>query len=272
MMNIIPNLCNQIKVVFFDIDETLIVKHKDFLPETVLPALKALKTKGIIPAIATGRSPCSIALKVQQLINEVGIELLVTMNGQFVSYNQKVIEKHPISTEKITKIVNYFDRHNIAYAFVSQDDIYVSAKTPEVRSALDPITTNYYVDKNYYLRHEVFQILPFYREDKDEQVVQSGILDNLKVVRWDADSVDLFDAQGSKARGIQAAVNYLGLTMNNVMAFGDGLNDLEMMEAVGVGVAMGNAHNDLKAKADFITDHIEEHGIANFLRKSGLID
>ncbi|OOF58592.1 Cof-type HAD-IIB family hydrolase [Rodentibacter myodis] len=268
----IPNLRNQIKVVFFDIDETLIVKHKDYLPETVLPALKALKTNGIIPAIATGRSPCSIPLKVKRLMEEVGIELLVTMNGQFVCFGQKVIEKHPIPTEKIANITAYFDRQNIAYAFVSQDDIYVSAKTPEVHSALDPITTNYHIDKNYYLRHEVFQILPFYREDKDEQVAQSGILDNLKVVRWDEDSVDLFDAQGSKARGIQAAINYLGFTMENVMAFGDGLNDLEMMEAVGVGVAMGNAHDKLKAKADFITDHIEEQGIANFLRKSGLID
>lgn len=271
-MSTIPNFRHQIKVVFFDIDETLLVKHKDFIPETVLPALKALKANGIIPAIATGRSICSIAPKVQQLIKEVGIELLVTMNGQFVSYGQNVIEKHPIPTAKIARITDYFDSQNIAYAFVSQDEICVSAITPELRVALDPITKNYRVNKDYYQQHEVFQILPFYREDKDEQVVQSGILDGLKVVRWDVESVDLFDSQGSKARGIQAAVNYLGLTMDNVMAFGDGLNDLEMMEAVGVGVAMGNAHDDLKSKANFVTDHIEEHGIANFLRKAGLID
>ena len=266
-----PNLREQIKIVFFDIDETLYVKFKDHLPESVAPALRQLKANGIIPAIATGRAPCSLPQKIYQLIDDIGIDLFVTMNGQYVSYQGKVIEKHPIPTEKIAQVVEFFDRHQIEYAFVSQDDVYVSNPTPEMHRALDPILTGYHVDKNYYLHHEVFQILPFYRAEQDELVEKSGILDSLRVVRWDEDSVDLFDAEGSKARGIQAVLRHLNLDMQNIMAFGDGLNDLEMMHNVGVGVAMGNGHDDLKAVANFVTDHIEEDGIANFLKKAGLI-
>ncbi|PVX31817.1 hypothetical protein C8D76_12032 [Pasteurella langaaensis DSM 22999] len=272
-MNIssIPNLREQIKIVFFDIDDTLFVKFKDHLPASVAPALRQLKANGIMPAIATGRAPCSLPPQIYQLIDEVGIELFVTMNGQYATYQGKEIEKHPIPTEKIGKIVNFFDRHNIEYAFVSQDDVYISNATPELHSALDPVLTGYHIDKTYYQRHEVFQILPFYRAEQDELVESSGILEGLRVVRWDVDSVDLFDAEGSKARGIQAAVHHLGLKMENVMAFGDGLNDLEMLQVVGVGVAMGNAHQELKAVADFVTDHIEENGIVNFLKKASLI-
>ncbi|EIJ68995.1 Cof-type HAD-IIB family hydrolase [Pasteurella bettyae] len=267
----IANLRDQIKIVFFDIDETLIMKFEDILPDTVLPAIRKLKQNGIIPAIATGRSRCSLPTKIKQLIAEEPIELFVTMNGQLAVFKDQTIEKHPIPTAKVQKLVDFFDAHNISYAFVSDDDVAVSEINPKQQSALDPILTDYIVDKDYFKHHEVFQLLPFYDESQDELVTNAGILDGLRVVRWDKDSVDLFDAEGSKARGIAAAIKKLGFQMENVMAFGDGLNDLEMLSTVGVGVAMGNAHEDLKKVANYVTDRIENDGIYNFLIKSNLI-
>ena len=67
-------------------------------------------------------------------------------------------------------------------------------------------------------------------------------------------------------------VKYLGLQMDNVMAFGDQLNDLEMLSTVGVGVAMGNGHEKLKAIADHVAEPLEQDGIYRFLMKAGLID
>lgn len=261
----------QIKIVFFDIDETLLVKNKDYIPDTVLPALQQLKSNGIIPAIATGRTNSTFPPKIQQLVEDVGIELFVTMNGQRVHYQDKIIAKYPIAKPKIEQIVHFLETHQIEYGFVSESGIFVSEITPKVRSALDPLRTSYQQDKDYYLSHDVFQILPFYDASQDELVENAGILEGLQVIRWNENSVDLFDAQGSKARGIQDALNYFGLTMDNAMAFGDGLNDIDMLKTVGVGVAMGNAHEDLKAVAKHVTDHIEQHGIANFLRQTGLI-
>lgn len=267
----LPNYRQQIRIVFFDIDETLLIKDKDEIPDSVVPALKALKANGIIPAIATGRTNNTFPPKIKQLVDDVGIELFVTMNGQRVHYQNKVIAKYPIAKEKIEQIVSFLTSHHIEYGFVSEKGIFVSDITPKVRTALDPLRTTYTQDKTYYLSHDVFQILPFYDESLDELVQSSGILTDLQVIRWNENSVDLFDAQGSKARGIQDALNYFGFNMENAMAFGDGLNDIEMLKTVGVGVAMGNAHEALKAVAKHTTDRIEHHGIAHFLRRTGLI-
>lgn len=268
----LPNYRHQIKVVFFDIDETLIVKDKDYLPDTVKPAIQQLKANGIIPAIATGRTPSSFPPKIKNLVAETGIDLLVTMNGQYVSYRGEVLAKHPIATEKIRQVVDFLEQHQIEYAFVSNHAIAVSDITPTVRSAMDPLRTAYHVDKHFFKTNDVFQILPFYDASQDQTVAESGILDGLKTVRWHPNSVDLFDAEGSKARGISAALRHLGIEMKNAMAFGDGLNDVEMLSTVGVGVAMGNAHDELKKLADHVAEHIENDGIYRFLLQSGLIN
>ena len=266
------NYRDRIKVVFFDIDETLIVKDKDYLPATVKPAICQLKANGIIPAIATGRAPCSFPPQIKELVAETGIDLLVTMNGQYVSYRGEALAKHPIAAEKIQQVIDFLEQHHIEYAFVSNHAIAVSQITPIVRSAMDPLRTDYHVDKDFFKTHDVFQILPFYDASKDELIANSGILDGLKTVRWHPHSVDLFEAEGSKAHGILAAIRHLGFNIENVMAFGDGLNDVEMLSTVGVGVAMGNAHEELKKLADHVTEHIENDGIYHFLLQSGLIN
>ncbi|WP_373099464.1 MULTISPECIES: Cof-type HAD-IIB family hydrolase [Pasteurellaceae] len=268
----IPNYRDQIKLVFFDIDETLFVKNKNHLPASVLPAIQKLHANGILVGIATGRARCSFPDKLNRVIEAQGVELFVTMNGQAVTYQNQVIERHPIATDKIQTLVDFFDAHRIDYAFVSNEQICVSAITPVLRAALDAVTLDYRVDKAYFKRHDVYQILPFYDQSKDQLIADAQILNGLKTVRWHEHSVDIFDQHGSKARGIAAAVRHLGLSMHNVMAFGDGLNDLEMLGAVGVGVAMGNAHEALKRIATHITDHIEQDGVYRFLQQAGLID
>lgn len=267
----IPNYRSQIKAVFFDIDETLFVKNKIYFPESAKLAIKKLQNNGILVGIATGRARCSFPDKINEVIQQENINTFVTMNGQYAVCGDALIEKHPIPTEKVQKLVNFFDAHNIVYAFVSNNKICVSEITPRLKEALDPITTDYQIDKDYFKSNEVFQVLAFYAEDQDSLIAQSHILDKLKTVRWHENSVDIFDAEGSKARGIEAIAHHLGFSMANVMAFGDGLNDVEMLRAVGVGVAMGNGHEILKNLANHITDHIEEDGIYNFLVKSGLI-
>lgn len=266
-----PNYRDQIKIVFFDIDETLIVKEKDYLPNSIYPAIQKLKANGILPAIATGRTPHSFPPKIRSLIAETGIDIIVAMNGQYVTYRGEVVAKHPIPIEKIRQVVDFLEQHNIDYAFVSDASVAVSNMTSIVRSAMDPLRTEYHIDKTHFNKREIFQILPFYNETQDELIARSGILEGLKTVRWHENSVDLFEKQGSKARGILSVINHLGVDLKNVMAFGDGLNDIEMLATVGVGVAMGNAHQDLKKIASHITDHIEQDGVYNFLLKTGLI-
>ena len=116
----------------------------------------------------------------------------------------------------------------------------------------------------------VYQMLAFYPEEQDKRIL-AGLPNTIKAVRWHQQGIDLLEQQGSKARGIQAALNQLGLNMNDAMAFGDGLNDREMLQAVGLGVAMGNAHPDLKTIAHHIAPAVNEDGIYRALVDLGVI-
>ena len=74
-----------------------------------------------------------------------------------------------------------------------------------------------------------------------------------------------------KANAIETLINYLGIERKNTYAFGDGMNDKEMLEQVNSGIAVGNAKEGLKAVADEITDNIDNNGIYNSMKKHNLI-
>ena len=263
----------QIKLVFFDIDETLYVKDKAYVPPSVYTAIRKLKENGIVPGIATGRARGVFPRVINELIEQENIDMMVTINGQHNSYQGKVIERHPIAIAKIERLIEFFEQHRIIYAFISNDRIAVSGITPEMQAALNPITTDYVVDKQHYRQHEVYQMLAFYDASQDAQIQASGVLgEDLKVLRWHEYSVDVLEDAGSKARGIDTIARHLGYTAANVMAFGDGINDREMIAHVGLGVAMGNAIPELKRVAQYVTSDIEDDGILTALVALGMID
>ena len=263
----------QIKLVFFDIDETLYVKDKAYVPPSVYTAIRKLKERGIVPGIATGRARGVFPREIDELIEQENIDMMVTINGQHNSYQGKVIERHPIAIAKIERLIEFFEQLRIIYAFISNERIAVSAITPEMQAALNPITTEYVVDKQHYRQHEVYQMLAFYDASQDALIQASGVLGgDLKVLRWHKYSVDVLEDAGSKARGIDTIARHLGYTADNVMAFGDGINDSEMIAHVGLGVAMGNALPELKQMAQYVTSDIEDDGILNALIALKIID
>ena len=89
--------------------------------------------------------------------------------------------------------------------------------------------------------------------------------------RWHPAFTDITAKGADKGEGIMAMTKHLGLNPKNTMAFGDGGNDLSMIQAVGVGVAMGNALDSLKQQADYVTTSVDDDGILNALRHYGLV-
>lgn len=259
------------KIVFFDIDDTLYRKQTDTLRPSVVQAIAALKERGIITAIATGRTLAALPDKIRRLIEDSGIDLLVTINGQYISYRGEVLDKQPLNIENIGSICAFLKSRDIPYAFVSEKTIAVSEEIPLVSEALSVILPNHPVDANYFMKHEVYQMLAFYGAEQDGLVEQVAAEYGFKTIRWHKQSVDMLNAEGSKARGITLAIARLGIAMEDVMAFGDGLNDIEMIETVGFGVAMGNAVPELKAVADYVCPSVEEDGVLAGLQSLGVI-
>ncbi|MDO4997535.1 MAG: Cof-type HAD-IIB family hydrolase [Neisseria sp.] len=259
------------KIVFFDIDDTLLNHKTQQIASSTRLALQKLRDKGIITAIATGRTPAVLPSAVCELMAEVGMEMLVAINGQYVRYQNQELVSFAMPEQQVFEIIEYLKKFDVAYAGVSHDGIRVSHESEGLLNAMRDLNIAYIPPASEQENAPIYQMLAFYRQEQAAEI-EANLPSNIKSVRWHKEGVDWLDANGSKARGIAAALDKLGLQMSDAMAFGDGLNDLEMLQAVGFGVAMGNAHPDLQAIADYVCPSIENDGIWQALCDLGVIE
>lgn len=262
---------NPPKIIFFDIDDTLYIKAENRVPDSTITALKSLKKQGIIIAIATGRGKGVFPPSILEMIHQIGIDLLVTINGQYVEYQGNCLMDFPLKNSQIQEVTDYLISQNIAYGYMTADKIFAFDETPALTNALTSLHIPYQTIKaeEFDKSLPIYQILAFY---DDNRTANLHFAEGLKTVRWHISGVDILDKDGSKSRGIEQALTALNLQFSDAWAFGDGLNDIEMLQSVGFGIAMGNAHPQLKAVADFVADDIQQDGIFKSLQSLKIID
>ncbi|MDQ0214807.1 Cof subfamily protein (haloacid dehalogenase superfamily) [Oikeobacillus pervagus] len=255
------------KIVFFDIDGTLLDGEKK-LPDRTKKAVQLLKENGVYTAIATGRAPFMFA----DLRRELEIDSFVSFNGQYVVFENEVIYKNPLNLEKFAPFVASTMKRNHPLVFLNEEMMVANKKgSLFVGESLASLKCPYPTyQPSFYEEKEIYQAL-LCCEDLEDSFYRENFQD-FKFIRWHHYSVDVLPAGGSKAEGIKRVMNRLGGSMEDVYAFGDGLNDIEMLEAAGTGIAMGNACDELKHVADFVTTNVEEDGIYKGLQKIGLIE
>ena len=120
------------------------------------------------------------------------------------------------------------------------------------------------------IQHEdIYQLSAFLPPEKEAEFLRRcpGCL----AVRWEDDFCDILPAGGGKPNGLAHTLAHQGLTREQSIAFGDGGNDVTMLEYAGIGVAMGTACDAAKAAADYVTDDITADGLAKALAHFGLI-
>ena len=96
-------------------------------------------------------------------------------------------------------------------------------------------------------------------------------LSNCTSGRWHPAFTDITSGEADKGKGLQVMAEYLGLDISETMAFGDGGNDISIIREAGIGVAMGNANEEVKAMADYVTSSVDEDGVKNALVHFGII-
>ena len=89
--------------------------------------------------------------------------------------------------------------------------------------------------------------------------------------RWHPAFVDVTAKGNTKQNGIDQIIRHFGIKLEETMAFGDGGNDISMLRHAGIGVAMGNANDNVKAVADYVTTSVDEDGIAHALEQFKII-
>ena len=256
-----------IKAVFFDIDGTLLSHETNTVPPSALEAIRQLRQKGILIFLATGRHR-SLLEGLPQL-RELEYDGAITLNGGYCYDKGGMIFHNPICREDIAALLAYLEGSPMPCGFIETERTYINFYNDRVRqihaaihSPLLPID-----DLRRGLEMPVYQILLYLTEDEDVPTV----MPHTRATRWHSGGVDVIPAEGGKSLGIQKVLAHYGIPWEQTMAFGDGDNDLDMFETVGISVAMGNAASRVRAAADHVTAGVDQDGVAAALTHFGLI-
>lgn len=254
------------KLLFFDVDGTLYDSNKQ-LPALAKEALFKARENGHEIAIATGRAPFMIA----EILEELQIDTYVTFNGQYVVYKGEVIYTNQIPNDTLEEILQFGAQHDHPFVFLNEKEMIATANGyTQIEESLDTLQFPYpAIDKNYYLHKPVYQTLLF--SNQQEQVLYEQQFPTVQFVRWHPYSCDMLPNGGSKALGIAKLIEHTHFEMKDVIAFGDGLNDVEMLSEVGLGVAMGNGHAKAKQAASVVAGHVDEDGLYHVMKELKLI-
>jgi Cof subfamily protein (haloacid dehalogenase superfamily) len=254
------------KIVFFDIDGTLLDENKE-LPDSTVQAVQALKDTGVHVAIATGRAPFMFA----DLRKRLGIDSYVSFNGQYVVFEGEVIYQKPLNRERLHTLKEHAHENGHPLIFMDAETMRASMDNhPYIHVSMGSLKfTHPELDPFYYENRDIYQALLFCKPEEEHLYIHE--YSEFRFVRWHAVSTDILPFGGSKAEGIKRMIERLGIKKEDVYAFGDGLNDIEMLRFVGTGVAMGNAKEEVKEVADFVTKDVAEEGILYGLKQLQLI-
>ena len=258
----------KIKIIFFEIDDTLRNSKTGFIPSTVPTVFQQLREKGILTGIATGRGIFGVVPEIKALKPD----FFVTLNGADIEDKKgNVIYSNKIARDKVEEYIAWTKEVGIDYGLVGSHEAKLSRRTEMISQAIDPIYPNLDVDPDFYQKEDIYQMWTF-EEQGDDLTLPDSLASTLRMVRWHEHSSDVVPISGSKAAGVAKVVDQLGLKPENVMVFGDGLNDLELFDYAGISVAMGVSHEKIKEKADYITKTLEEDGIFDALEGFGMVE
>lgn len=279
-------------IIFFDVDGTLVDVRpsREYIPESTIQAIHETRKKGNFCFLCTGRSKAEI----YPYILDVGFDGIIGAGGGFVEIGNQMLYHKMVSQKAIDHVVNFFNHHDFDYYIESNGGLYASQNLvkrlewitygdlendPEARKKKEETPSHFIpslkegydlhrsdVNKICFLEKEGF---PFERIKKEFEKEFNVI--SCTVPSFGDNSGELSVPGVNKASAIEALITYLNIPKENTYAFGDGLNDMDMLEYCQYGIAVGNAKEKLKEMADEVTDDIANDGIYNSMKKHNLI-
>lgn len=258
---------NPIKIIFFDVDGTLVDHATGRISPKTFEALHRLQDNGYITCVATGRSPA-----VFPSFGDFQFDAFCAFNGSLCYTKEETIHSTPLTKDDIQKVlanatalgrpVSIATKHRLAANGSDEDlnDYYGLANAPLViADDFDRVCQE----------EDVYQIMLGCRVSDGDAVVRGA--EGVKIVfSWDraGDVIPVFSGKGV---AIQKILEHFHLDASQAMAFGDSNNDLQMFETVGTGIAMGNATETLKAIATDVCGPVSQDGIYHYCVEHGFI-
>ncbi|WP_202081647.1 Cof-type HAD-IIB family hydrolase [Caldalkalibacillus salinus] len=238
---------NDIKLIAIDMDGTLLNEKHEISDEN-RKAIQEAQDRGIHVVISTGRSKLTCA----DLVDSLSLKsYLVTVNGSEIwNESGELVERQLLNIDHVHEMWDLKQKHKTNCWATTVDNVYRD-QFPEDLTEHEWMKFGFDVEDD-----EVRQIIFDQLSQNEDLEITNSSLQNLEI-----------NAAGvNKARAIEKVCDKLGITMENVLAMGDSLNDLAMIKEAGIGVAMGNAQEKVKEEADWVTASHIEHGVAKAIR------
>ena len=257
-----------IQAIFFDIDGTLVSFETHKIPSSTLEAIECLRRKNIKLIVATGRS----LLDINHLGNLV-FDGYITANGAYCTTDKKkLLYRRLISDDDLQKLIIYQRHSEFPCIFMTEKGNYANYIDDSVKAIHDLVNLPLPAVKpiEEIVKYGVFQI-DAYITEKKEKIVIRDVLKGCEGNRWHPSFVDINAKGNNKATGVKVFLEYYNIPRKNTMAFGDGGNDISMLEYVALGVAMGDATEDVLKIADYVTTSVDDDGIMTALKKNKIL-
>jgi len=277
------------KINFLDIDGTL-MNDNGVIPESAILAVRKARENGHLVFICTGRSKNIIFPE----ILEVGFDGIIGAAGGYIEIEDNILFHEQIKKENIQYLVEYFDTHEIDFLLESNDGTFCSKNAkkrmlsaieshlldnPDFKEHIEKGFMPFYemlIDGEDLIREDINKIiffgsdyLPFERITQEFESRFTITPNTVSAFRKNGGELSILDI--NKSTAIMKVIEHFNISKEHTFAYGDSLNDLEMLEFVQHGIAMGNAHEAVKKVADDITDTHDENGIYNSFKKYGFI-
>lgn len=255
-----------VKIIFFDIDGTLIDMQTKRISEKTVDTMRRLRANGIRLCIATGRSP--------MVLPDFGgavFDAFLTFNGSLCYAGNQTIFSNPISSADVRQLLkNATDLGR---------PVAVATRSRLAANGIDKDLEDYFAianedvpvadDFDSICHEEIYQLMMGCREADYPAILQNA--PGAKIAAWWDRAADIIPATGGKGIGIEKILDFYNIERAHAMAFGDGNNDIEMLQSVGTGIAMQNASAQLKAVSDDVCGDVSADGIYHYCLAHHLI-
>lgn len=260
-----------IKALFFDVDGTLVSFRQKFLSDRLLADLAALRERGIQIFLSTGRALQD--LERTGMLRGARFDGYVTINGQFCCDGDGVpFRDRPIDLDDMRGAYQVMlDHPEIPALLEGNGESWLTQINDRVREIYEFLHTEPYpvCPLEELISGRVYQFVPFVSTEEAKPFLDA--MPGCIHTRWHPMGLDIMPGDGGKDVGIRAAMERYDFARDEIMAFGDGENDMPMLRLAGTAVAMGNADEPVKELADYVTAQVEEDGVSQALRHFGLL-
>ncbi len=259
------------KYVFFDIDGT-IWDDDMVIPDSTKLAINKLHENGHKAILCTGRARASIIS--DELLN-MGFDGIIAACGTYIEMDGKVIFEYTLEQDMVIKVLDVLKKNQMPVVLEGAADYWIDGwgfeEDPYVDYLYADLKEHAHTIDGYDKRMRINKFSADILKDTNYADIKKELSKDFQILEHVQNIVEFIPKNYCKKTGIEWMCTHLGINIEDTYAVGDSVNDIEMLEAVGHSVAMGNATDIAKSAAEYVTTDIHDDGILRALQHYNLI-